>query len=137
MFEPLDPEIAEEFLKEASELLGQCQDSLTAFASDGEAKNFENFGLFIDRIMGTAATLGLGTIADMTRQGKEIGYKASQVKDMEKLLAVSSVLAQLLKFLTASLKELKQGKDLADAVLFSRLKKASQDLGDLRASVEM
>lgn len=134
-----DPEIMEEFLNEGHDLLAKCEEALVEFSSSGEAKHFENYGLYIDRMMGTAATLNFTCLAELTKQGKEISYKASQVQDIEKLLAVSSLLSQLLKETEKSMSRLKNN-DLAMTpeveLLLVKLKKGNQGLGNLRATVK-
>ncbi len=134
-----DPEIMEEFLNEGRDLLSKCHEALNNFTSTGEPKHFENYGLYIDRMMGTAATLNFSSLAELTRQGKEISYKASQVEDMEKLLAVSSLLSQLLKETEKSLGRLKKNDASMTPeveLLLVKLKKGNEGLGNLRASVK-
>lgn len=136
----IDPELLEDFLSESDQLLNQCRTALSEFAESGDAKRLESFGLTIDRIMGTAATLELKALSVLARQGKEISYKASQVTDLERLLAVSSILSQLLKGVMQELAHLRKhrvGQAEAPPELLNKLKKANEGLGDLRASVKL
>jgi hypothetical protein len=134
----IDPELLNEFLKESNALTGQCHGALAQFIVSGEAKCFADFGLYIDRIMGTALTMDFNCIGALAQIGKELSYKGSQVTDRETLFAVLGLLSQLLNQLDKGLGLLKKGQvDLLpeQEALIAKLKKASLGLGDLRGMV--
>lgn len=136
----LDDGLVHEFVEESRDLLEKCRSALTQFADKGEPKFFEEFGLYIDRIMGASFTMGFNQIGELSKLGKQIGYKTSQVEDIDKLLTSQSLLSQLIKEIEKILKAiyLKSMESLDDgSVLLARLKKANEGLGDLRASVKI
>jgi hypothetical protein len=135
-----DPELIEDFYHESSELVASCKGILDNFLVDEDSKHFEQFGLFIDRIMGAAYTLGLSSVGDLSKLGKELSYKASQVKSTDKLLSVHSLLAQLLKLIGSQLKSIRAMTPINQeetAELLKKLRSASQNLGNLRTSVKI
>jgi chemotaxis protein histidine kinase CheA len=67
-----------EELKEITDLLFPISEKIRSNYSDG--KNYEQFGQIIDRVYGTAATLGYKEIAEYCRSMKGITYKCSQSK---------------------------------------------------------
>lgn len=138
--ENFDEELVHDFLIESAGLLTQCSESLLEFSSNGDVKCFEKFGLFIDRVMGAAYTMEFNLLGDLAKLGKQIGYKSSQLEDVEKLLSVQSVLSQLTKEMNKILKVIKvEGRDKGheSADLIAKLEKANNSLGDLRASVKI
>jgi hypothetical protein len=138
--EKFDEELVHEFLVESKDLLVQCSESLSNFSSSGDVKCFEKFGLFIDRVMGASYTMGFNLLGDLAKLGKQIGYKSSQLEDMEKLLSSQSVLSQLTKEMNKILKVIQmEGRDEAfeSSVLVAKLEKANNGLGDIRASVKI
>lgn len=136
----LDDGLIHEFVQESRELLEKCSLTLSQFADQGEAKCFEEFGLYIDRIMGASFTMGFNQIGELSKLGKQIGYKSSQIEDIDKLLTSQSLLSQLVKEIEQMLKaiHLKKGETINDvSKLLARLEKANEGLGDLRASVKI
>ena len=89
--------------------------------------------------MGAAYTLSLNFFGDLSKMGKEIGYKSSQLVDVEKLFVIQSLLSQLVKALERILKQFKKGlsPDMSGyRPLLERLEEANKGLGQLRATVK-
>ncbi len=79
----LDPEIAKAFCDEIIEIRNQLKPYIDQMRTDySQAKPFEQFGLTIDRIYGTAATIGFKEVADYARALKWVSYKCSQSSNM-------------------------------------------------------
>jgi hypothetical protein len=136
----MDNDILKEFISESSELLDKCRVALENFNTSGDAKYFEEFGLYIDRIMGTAATIDLKELAEISCLGKELGYKGSQVEQIDRLLALSGLMSQIIAYVEKSLKRFKKKKFEPPEnfeTLKEKLKLASQHLGDLRGTVKI
>ena len=136
----IDKEFLDSFLTDSFEVLTTLKDLVSNFSTEEDHHLFETFGQNVDRIMGAAFTLSLNELGELTKMGKDIGYKASQVKEMPKLLAVQSLLSQLVKSLEEILKKMKkeQTPDFAEYhPLLHKLKQASAHLGDLRTSVKV
>lgn len=136
----IDTEILNDFLESSFTVLQDLKESVRGFNGVEDVMVFENFGQQIDRIMGSAYTLSLISIGDLTKLAKELSYKASQVKQIGKLLAVQSLLSQVLRLMEKML--LKYQQDINEkpedvAVLVERMKIASAQLGDLRISVKV
>lgn len=134
----IDQEFLNSFLEESQEVLKSLKDFVSSFESAGDNHYFEKYGQQVDRIMGAAFTLSLSEIGELTRLGKELGYKASQVNDINKLISVQSILSQLNRALESILLHFKNRKrpDYSEYnLLLHKLKSASGHLGDYRASV--
>lgn len=137
--EKIDEELLEIFLTESFEVIHRLNDFLSNFVKSSDCQYFEYYGQQIDRIMGAAFTLSLNEVGELAKLGKELGYKSSQISDLPKLLAIQSLLAQLVRSLESILKGIKKGqrhKSEELAPLLQRLKTASLQIGDLRASVK-
>jgi hypothetical protein len=136
----IDEEFLGFFLEESVEVVSHLKNFVKSFKKINDKHFFEKFGQQVDRIMGAAYTLSLTSIGDLSRMGKELGYKSTEVNDIEKLLVIQSLLAQLAKALDKIMKDLKKGKQFDHQEfrpLYERLAKASQDLGNLRTSVSV
>lgn len=136
--EDLDQEILDGFLEESFEIAVKLRDYLDAFSQTSNPKNFENYGQNIDRIMGAAKSIGLMELGELCLLGKELGYKASQVKDVHQQMSLQSHLSQLLRQMEkvlGLLKKHKPEKDPETAPLIKKLKEVSKKLGNLRATV--
>ncbi len=136
----VDQELLDGFIQETQAILDSTQISLTDFTTSKDPVCFEKFGQEIDRVMGAALTLGFQDVGDLARLGKEVGYKSSQINELPKLLVIHSLLLQLNKELQRHVKILKKGSDFDHtdmSFLTKKLQKASDDLGDLRASVKV
>lgn len=136
----IDQELLEGFVEETQAILDSTQVSLSEFVTSKDPACFEKFGQEIDRVMGAALTLGFQEVGDLARLGKEVGYKSSQINELPKLLVIHSLLLQLNKELQRHVKCLKKGSDYDHtdmSFLIKKLQKASEDLGDLRASVKV
>ena|SRR3989344_568343 len=136
----IDHELLTSFLEESFEVLEGLKDLMENFNGHADISCFEQFGQQVDRIMGAAYTLSLGDLGDLAKLGKELGYKSSQVKEIGKLLAVQSLLSQLIKSIEVILNGYKKNqKPVSEEVslLLNRLTGASNQLGDLRISVKV
>lgn len=112
--DPSMKEIVDDFCTECEELLAVLEDKLESFEDSEDAKNLEEFGQTIDRIMGAAATIGAETIGHLCKMGKIIGYKSSQSSDKKLNQVVAGVLFDLVDMLTELIKNLRQGVDKSD-----------------------
>jgi hypothetical protein len=135
----IDQDFLNFFLEESFIVIDHLKDCLKQFSDSGNPDYFEKFGQQVDRLMGAAYTLSLNFFGDLSKMGKEIGYKSSQLVDIEKLLVVQSLLSQLVKALDRILKQFKKGiyPDMSEfRPLMERLEEASKGLGNLRATVK-
>ncbi len=135
----LDPELLDEFLKDSFEIVERAKILMQDFSSTQDPHCFEEFAQAIDRIMGVAYTFGLKEIGDMTRMGKEIGYKTSQISDIHKQLSIQSILSQLVKETEKNLRNIAKGVFIASEntlPLVQKLNQVNAGLGDLRSSVK-
>lgn len=136
----IDEEFLDDFVEDSSIVLKELEECMSSFQGIHDTHLFEKYGQQIDRIMGAAYTLSFDLVGDLARFGKELGYKASQVKDISKLLALQGILSQLLRALDSILKSMKKGtypERINYKDLLTRLKKASEALGDLRGTVKV
>ena len=136
----IDEEFLEYFVIESLEVLVNLKEFMRNYTDESLHGNFEQFGQQVDRIMGAAYTLSLKFVGDLARTGKELGYKSSQISEINKLLAVQSLLSQLTKALDLIVKNYSKGiqpnfKELEP--LLKRLQKASKDMGNLRTTVKL
>ncbi len=77
----LDKEILDDFIKQIRSTQLELQDISKELKLDmNKPEHFEKFGLLVDRIYGTASTLGMKNLAKYTMILKEIGYKTAQKK---------------------------------------------------------
>lgn len=106
-------EILDDFIEETTSLCEQMEHHLEKAEDDpGEAsRNLEQFGLLIDRVMGTAKSLGLSRLGSFCELGKTIGYKSSQIQDKETQEITVGVLFDGLDVLKESLQSLKNSPD--------------------------
>ena len=135
-----DQEIIQDFINETNEILSLTYVSLSRFIEDPNPVCFENYGQNIDRVMGAALTLGFADLGNLARLGKEIGYKSSQINDINRLLVVHSLLSQLNKEIVKVVRHLQHNRphDNESVKIFIRkLQRASDELGDIRASVKI
>jgi hypothetical protein len=136
----LDQDLVSGFVDETNEILAQTDQHLSDFLAHQNPNQFEAYGQGIDRVMGAALTLGFTDLGDLARLGKEVGYKASQVTDINQLLVIHSLLSQLNKELNRVVKSLNSHQQYEQEdlhFLIQKLKKASSNLGDLRISVKL
>ena len=134
----IDEEFLGYFLEESILVLTNLKSFIKIFNGPDDITNFEKFGQQVDRIMGAAYTLSLKFIGDLARTGKELGYKSTQIEQIDKLLVIHSLLSQLAKALDLLIKNFDRGIQpnyYEFEPLLKRLRKASEDLGDLRATV--
>jgi hypothetical protein len=135
----IDHDFLKFFLEESDVVMRNLKSFLKLFIENEDPKNFEQFGQQVDRLMGAAYTLSLNFFGDLSKMGKEIGYKSSQLTEIEKLLVIHSLLSQLVKSLSAILKKYKKdiNPDYSEFhSLLERLQEANKNLGNLRATVK-
>jgi hypothetical protein len=135
----IDKEFLDIFLDESSEILSTLNECLNHFNDPEDTHYFEKYGQHVDRLMGTAYTLSLNFIGDLSKMGKELSYKSTQLTDMTKLIVVHSLLSQLQRSLVLILKCFRHGiqPDLEEyRPLLVRLKIANESLGGLRNTLE-
>ena len=135
----IDEEFLGYFLEESIEVIASLKSLVKSFNGIQDNSNFEKFGQQVDRIMGAAYTLSLKFVGDLAKMGKELGYKSSQISEIDKLLVIQSLLSQLVKALDSIIKSFHRGLQpnfYEFEPLLRRLQKASHDLGNLRTSVE-
>ena len=137
-----DKEIIADFCIECDGLFSQLEILLEDLEGDIEnSAKLEKFGQIIDRAMGAAKALEAEQIAAFCELGKIIGYKSSQVKDMNLRNVVVAVLFDTVDLLKKMIEGLKTGqntllKDLSPDAFVSRLKWLSEKFKDIeRASV--
>ncbi len=136
----IDKEILDGFLTDSSEIIAKLKEDLNRFTETREAICFEQFGQGIDRIMGAALTLGFKNVGELARLGKEIGYKAGQLSEIEKLLSLQSILSQLVKQLTRDFRKIKEGTAIDShetQAFIVKLDDINRNLGNLRSSVKV
>lgn len=134
----IDEEFLQFFMDEASEVIVNLKIFVENFQGLNDLDCFEKYGQQVDRIMGAAYTLSLNLVGDLAKMGKELGYKATQITEISKLLVIQSLLSQLASALEEILIHYKNQEPFERDrfnELLERLKKASSDLGNLRASV--
>lgn len=135
----IDRDFLKFFLEESDVVMRNLKNFLKLFLVSEDPKQFEQFGQQVDRLMGAAYTLSLNFFGDLSKMGKEIGYKSSQLTEIEKLLVIQSLLSQLVKSLSAILKQYKKdiNPDYSEFhSLLERLQEANKNLGNLRATVK-
>lgn len=135
-----DQELIDGFISDAVEIIEKLKFNLREFTISPDQKLFESFGQEIDRIMGAALTLGFRTTGELAKLGKDIGYKASQISEIDKLLVLQSVLSQLVKELDKELKRIKKSESLNQEEtknLVAKFQDVNQNLGNLRTSVKI
>jgi hypothetical protein len=106
----MDLDILNNYLKEGLEVLLKCQKELEKFTNTGNAKHFEELGLLLGRLSGTSSAVNLQDLSLLTKMAKDIGFKASQINEIDRLLAISALFSQLLKFIDDHFKKLRKGE---------------------------
>jgi hypothetical protein len=135
-----DQELVTDFINETNEILDLTYLALHRFIDDPDPACFEDYGQGIDRVMGAALILGFTDLGNLAKLGKEVGYKSSQIKDINQLLVIHSLLSQLNKEIVRVTRHLQFNRphdSEAVKILIKKLQRASDDLGDLRASVKI
>ncbi len=91
--DPSMKEVVLDFCDETELLLDELEDILESLEDDIEDSSLlETYGQKIDRIMGSATTLGASEIATFCGLGKVIGYKSSQADNLQVREVVVAVL---------------------------------------------
>mgnify|MGYP000241725064 CR=1 FL=1 len=75
----MDTDMKSFFVDEIKEIRRNMVDAISGLIDSKmeENKNFEQFGQLVDRIYGTAATLGLKEISEYMKAVKDVSYMAS------------------------------------------------------------
>jgi chemotaxis protein histidine kinase CheA len=142
-----DPEIIEDFCKEAAGLFDELEEILENLEEEIEedssgAEELEKFGQIIDRVMGSAQTIGAEEISRFCELGKVIGYKSSQTTDLPLLNVVVAILFDAVDLLRGMVTSLQSGNSktlngLSTKAFATRLKWLSNKFQNIdRASVE-
>jgi chemotaxis protein histidine kinase CheA len=135
----IDDELLEDFLTDAYSIIEQAKPLLANFNESQDPQQFEAFGQIFDRIMGAAYTLGFMHVGDLSKMGKELGYKSSQLTDLNKLITIHGLLSQLVKETEKNLNCLKK-KILVPtpgtASLIEKLQQVNASMSGLRASLK-
>lgn len=106
--DPSMREVVVEFCDETVLLIDELEDILESLEDEIEdASLLESFGQKIDRVMGSAATLGADQIAKYCELGKIIGYKSSQADDIKIREVVVAILFDTLDLLRKMIDGLK------------------------------
>ena len=106
------------------------------------AEELEKFGQIIDRVMGSAQTIGAEEISRFCELGKVIGYKSSQTTDLPLLNVVVAILFDAVDLLRGMVTSLQSGNSktlngLSTKAFATRLKWLSNKFQNIdRASVE-
>ena len=142
--DPSMKEVVDDFCTESETLLNQLQDVLDDMEDGPEnSANFEKFGQIIDRIMGAAATLQADQISKFAELGKAIGYKSSQVDDIDLRNIVTAILFDTVDLFQKIITGIKTGdseslETLNTDAFVSRLQWLKEKFKNVeRASVEM
>lgn len=110
--DPSMKEVVDEFCNESLELFDQLEEALEGFEDDPtDNSKLEEFGQIIDRIMGSAKTIGAMDIATFCELGKVIGYKSSQTKDIALLEVVVAILFDAVDILKKMILKIKDGTE--------------------------
>ncbi len=118
----MDREIIEEFVSESLELVGKCFICVEDFKIAGDFKKFETIGLFLDRIMGAAATLEFDSLAELLKLGKMICYNVAQKDIPDKSEEIVGGVFELLEYLKEFFKLIFEEKSTAMALNEQSLK---------------
>ncbi len=134
-------EIVDEFLVESLELVDEMDEVLENAEENPKQspESLEKFGLLIDRIMGTAKSLGLEQLGAFCELGKTVGYKGSQINDQKTLSITVGVLFDALDVLKIALEKTKKSEEKIfetgqAKALFSRLQWLSTQFAHIQRS---
>lgn len=147
-------EILKEFQVESKRLVVQALEVLEKAEGDiAQARDLEDYGMYVDRIMGGAKSLAVSIpqpehiihkIGDYSALCKAVGYKSSQVWDNETLYDICvAVLADATDILADMIDELlarpgAKVEDFLDQHLIDRLRWLSEQFGsEYRESVDV
>ncbi|WP_127717429.1 Hpt domain-containing protein [Halobacteriovorax sp. HLS] len=112
--DPSMKEVVIEFCDESTELFNQLEEILEDFEDNpSDVSKLEEFGQIIDRVMGSAKTIGADDIATFCELGKVIGYKSSQTDDKALLEVVAAIMFDALELLKKMIDHIKNGNDSA------------------------
>lgn len=128
----LPPELYSEFQKEVRQIqmiLECCVQEIEATRME-DPKAFEEYGQVVDRIYGTAATLGLNEFAEYSKLLKTIAYKCSQTDNEMAKKKAAQMMAEFPKFmeLASRCQELTKEEEYVFNVQLTREKLKAQKL---------
>jgi len=110
--DPSMKEVVIEFCDESMALFEQLESILEDFEDDTtNVAKLEEFGQIIDRVMGSAKTIGADDIATFCELGKVIGYKSSQISDNALLEVVTAIMFDAIELLKKMINHIKSGSD--------------------------
>ncbi|WP_372654848.1 hypothetical protein [Halobacteriovorax sp.] len=139
--DPSMKEVVDEFCDESLQLFNELEEILEEFEDDPtQTEKLEQFGQIIDRVMGSAKTIGADEIATFCELGKAIGYKSSQVNDRALLEVVCAIMFDSLELLKKMILQIKEGnsssfEETSSTAFVTRLKWLKEKFNDIeRAS---
>lgn len=138
--DPSMKEVVDEFCEESIQLFNELEEILEEFEDDTtQTEKLEQFGQIIDRVMGSAKTIGADEIATFCELGKAIGYKSSQVSDTALLEVVCAIMFDSLELLKKMIIQIKEGKSssfeaTSSAAFVTRLKWLKDKFNDIERS---
>ncbi len=138
--DPSMKEVVDEFCNESMELFNELEEILEEFEDDPtQTDKLEKFGQIIDRVMGSAKTIGADEIATFCELGKVIGYKSSQVKDTALLEVVCAIMFDSLELLKKMIKQIEEGnsssfEQVSSVTFVTRLKWLKEKFNDIERS---
>ncbi len=148
----LDKEILKDFVVESKGLIAQMNSILEECEGDlSQAKSLEQFGLYVDRIMGAAKSIALTVdsshmihkVGDYAAICKAVGYKTSQLHDNQQFYDICvALLMDGIEVLDAMISGLNTGqsgiKELFSQTFLERLRWVSSVFSsDIRSSVDV
>ncbi|MCP4912062.1 MAG: hypothetical protein GY909_02995 [Oligoflexia bacterium] len=104
--DPSMKEIVDEFCDETNQLLDELEGILEEYEDEPSLGLLEKYGQTIDRVMGTAQTIGANQVGQLCQMGKIIGYKSSQNDDDNLNNIVCGILFDLVDILREVVKNL-------------------------------
>jgi chemotaxis protein histidine kinase CheA len=110
--DPSMKEVVDEFCEESTQLFNQLEEILEDFEDNPtDSSKLEEFGQIIDRVMGSAKTIGADDIATFCELGKVIGYKSSQTEDSALLEVVAAIMFDAVELLKKMIIQIKDGNE--------------------------
>ena len=139
--DPSMKDVVVEFCNESTVLFNQLEEILEDFEDNpSNVSKLEEFGQIIDRVMGSAKTIGADDIAKFCELGKIIGYKSSQTKDQALLEVVAAIMLDAVELLKKMIIQIKDGNEstisqISSKAFVTRLKWLKEKFNDIeRAS---
>ena len=110
----VDKEILDGFVEEIRALEKVLKSIVQKMISSKlkDMKLFEQYGQTIDRVYGTAATLGFNELAEYTKSLKDLSYKCSQSDNEKGIRKTAEMLIHCLKYLDQICKGIHDAEEL-------------------------